>query len=82
MEHDNPDVLKAENVLIHKEKPYYADEELELYYRIAIDEFQKNGHEKEAEHYRILLRMLLNKDKEPDPLTRKILEHKRRKSDA
>ncbi len=78
MEYDNQNVLRVDNILIFKEKPYYSDEELELYYRIAIDEFQKNGYEKEAEHYRILLRMLLNNEKERDPLTKKILEHNNR----
>ena len=51
------------NILVFKEKPYYTNKELELYYRIAIDEFQKSGHPEMAAHYQILLNMLLNKDK-------------------
>ena len=49
---------KKENVLVFKEKPYYTDEEQELYYKIAIDESLKQGHPELAAHYRILLDML------------------------
>ena len=49
------------NVLVFKEKPYYTDDELRLYYRIAIDEFAKNGNEEMVNHYRVLLDYLDNK---------------------
>ena len=71
--------MEKGNILIHKEKPYYTDDELRLYYKIAIDEFSKNGNEDMANHYRILLRMLDNKDKKMDPLTEKIINYSRNK---
>ena len=49
---------KCEDVLVFREKPYYTDKELELYYRIAIDESLKQGHPELAAHYRILLDLL------------------------
>ena len=59
------DPLK-QNPLVFSEKPYYTDEELELYYRIAIDEAMKQGNDAVAAHYRVLLE-LRTKD-EPDPI--------------
>ena len=79
MKNESKNVPEKENPLVFKEKPYYTNEELELYYRIAIDEFQKAGHPEMAAHYQILLNMLLNKDKELDPLTQKIVEYNRHK---
>lgn len=70
---------EKDNVLVFKEKPYYTDDELRLYYKIAIDEFSKNGNEDMANHYRILLRILDNKDKKMDPLTEKIINYNRNK---
>ena len=46
---------KMKNVLVFREKPYYTDEEQELYYKIAIDESLKQGHPELAAHYQILL---------------------------
>ena len=80
MKNDSKNTQEAENPLVFKEKPYYTDEELELYYRIAIDEFQKAGHPEMAAHYQILLNMLLNKDKELDPLTQKIVEYNKHRN--
>lgn len=79
MENNKQNTSEMENPLVFREKPYYTDEEQELYYRIAIDEFMKNGHPEMAAHYQILLRTLLNKDKEMDPLTKMIIEHNRNK---
>ena len=55
---DNTD-NENENPLIFREKPYYTDEELELYYRIAIDECLKQGRPDLAAHYKLLLDMFL-----------------------
>lgn len=52
---------KCEDVLVFREKPYYTDKELELYYRIAIDESLKQGHPELAAHYKILLDMLMKR---------------------
>ena len=70
---------EKDNILIFKEKPYYTDDELRLYYKIAIDEFSKNGNEDMANHYRILLRMLDNKDKKTESLTEKTINYNRNK---
>lgn len=74
MKKDRQKTPETENPLIFREKPYYTDTELELYYRIAIDQFMKEGHPEMAAHYRTLLRMLLNKNEEMDPLTRERTE--------
>ena len=68
------------NELIFSEKPYYTDEELMLYYTIAIDEFTKSGNEEMANRYRKLLRMVVDKDKKPDPLTERIINYNRNKN--
>lgn len=52
---------KKDNPLIFKEKPYYTDEEQELYYKIAIDECLKQGNTGLAAHYQILLNMFQKK---------------------
>lgn len=80
MENDKQNASEMENPLIFREKPYYTDEELTLYYQIAIDEFMKEGHPEMAAHYQILLKTLQNKDKEMDPLTKMIIEHNRNKN--
>ncbi len=49
---------EEENILIHKEKPYYTEEELRIYYKIAIDEALKQGRSDIAAHYKILLKYL------------------------
>lgn len=79
MKNHRKNTLATENILVFEEKPYYTDEELELYYRIAIDEFRKSGHPEMAAHYQILLYMHLNKDKELTPLTKKIVENNKHK---
>ena len=66
--------MEKENVLIFKEKPYYTDEELRLYYQIAIDESLKQGNEELAAHYKILLDYLDKKDKPDDELFNKIMD--------
>ena len=69
---------EKDNVLIFKEKPYYTDDELRLYYQIAIDEFTKSGNEQMAAHYKILLDYLDNKDKSDDKLSSVILNHNKK----
>ena len=73
---------KKSNPLIIKEKPYYTDEELELYYRIAIDESLKQGKPELAEHFQILLDYLLKKDKSAkDELFQMIMNHNKTKTE-
>ena len=55
---DNEKRNEEENILIPKEKPYYTEEELRMYYKIAIDESQKQGRPDLAAHYKILLKYL------------------------
>ena len=49
---------EEENILIPKEKPYYTEEELRIYYKIAIDEATKQGRPELAAHFKILLKYL------------------------
>ena len=70
---------EKENILIYKEKPYYTDEELRLYYQIAIDESLKQGNESMAAHYKILLDQLDNKSETDDKLFNMIMEHNKNK---
>ncbi|MBR7042096.1 MAG: hypothetical protein IKI04_01200 [Bacilli bacterium] len=46
---------EKDNILIYREKPYYTDDELRLYYKIAIDESLKQGNKTVAAHYQRLL---------------------------
>ena len=71
---------EEDNILVFKEKPYYTDDELKLYYQIAIAEFAKSGNEVMANHYRILLKMLENKNQKQDPLVEKIINYNKNKN--
>ena len=71
--------MDNENILIHKEKPYYTDDELRLYYQIAIDESLKQGNESMAAHYKILLDYLDNKDNNDNELYEMIINHNKNK---
>lgn len=67
---------KKENVLLFREKPYYTEEEQELYYRIAIDESLKKGNVKLAAHFQILLNHYLSKkDDQEDSFYQTIINH-------
>ncbi len=70
---------EKDNILIFKEKPYYTDEELKLYYKIAIDEATKQGNEALANHYRILLDFVNNQEKDGNSLGDFLLNHKNKK---
>ena len=70
---------EKDNILIFKEKPYYTDEELKLYYKIAIDEATKQGNEALANHYRILLDFVNNREKDGNSLGDFLLNHKNKK---
>ena len=70
---------KKENILIHNEKPYYTDEELRIYYQIAIDEALKQGNESLAAHYKILLDYLDNKDSKHNKIYEAIINHSKNK---
>ena len=63
--------MEKDNILINEEKPYYTEEEMKLYYAIAIDEARKQGNDGLAEHYQILLDYL-NRDKTNDELSNMI----------
>lgn len=65
---------KKDNILIHKEKPYYTSEELRLYYQIAIDEATKQGNNAMAAHYKILLDYLDQRSAESDKLYQYIMD--------
>ena len=68
---------EQEKILEYKEKAYYTDEELRLYYQIAIDESLKQGNEAMAEHYKMLLDYLNSKDK--NKLSDMIIKHNKNK---
>ena len=68
---------EKENVLIHKEKPYYTEDEQKLYYRIAIDEALKQGNEQMANHYMILLKLLETRSAEENSLFKKLMERRK-----
>lgn len=70
---------KLNNVLIYKEKPYYTDDELKLYYQIAIDESLKQGNEELATHYKILQDYLDNRDNHENILYDMIMNHNKNK---
>ena len=70
---------EKDNILIFKEKPYYTEEELKLYYKIAIDEATKQGNEALANHYRILLDFVNNQEKDSNSLGDFLLNHKNKK---
>ena len=71
--------MEKENILIHKEKPYYTEDELRLYYQIAIDESLKQGNQAMAAHYKLLL-TYLDKNKNDDELYNMIVEHAKNKN--
>ena len=48
----------TENILKFNEKPYYTDEELKIYYQVAIDEFMKSGNIAMANRYKLLLSLI------------------------
>ena len=68
---------EQEKILKYKEKTYYTDEELRLYYQIAIDESLKQSNEAMAEHYKMLLDYLNSKDK--NKLSDIIIKHDKNK---
>ncbi len=57
------------------EKPYYTNEEQELYYRIAIDEALKEENQALATHYQILLEYFLTTKDEPNQFLDFIMNH-------
>jgi len=68
--------LKEDNILIHKEKPYYTDQELITYYQIMIEEAEKQKNERVAGHYKILLDYIKNQKEEENELTNFLLHKK------
>ena len=71
--------MEKENILIHKEKPYYTEDERKLYYQIAIDEAMNQGNRELAAHYQILLDYLDNKDKSQNQVYEMIVNNSKKK---
>ena len=71
---------KKKNPLIFREKPYYTDEEQELYYRIAIDESLKHGKPELAAHFQILLDYLKRDKSAEDEPFNMIMNHNKPKT--